>query len=146
MKVAVQQVEALGEADDPDLIIDGIIGYSLKGAPYGSAKELIRWVNAQDAPVLSLDAPSGVDATKGTIFDPAVRATATLTLALPKEGLRAEGVDALVGELYVADISVPPQLYGGPALNLDVGSLFARDDIVRLEGPRLRELGAHRDW
>lgn len=55
-----------------------------------------------------------------------------MTLALPKEGLRAAGVDAQVGELYLADISVPPQLYAEPALNLNVGHIFAHSDIVRL--------------
>lgn len=115
-----------------DLVLDGLIGYSLRGAPYGLIAELIRWTNGQDAPVLSLDTPSGVDTTTGTVFDPAISATATMTLALPKEGLRTPGVDMRVGELYLADISVPPDLYAEPALNLKVGPLFARDDIIRL--------------
>jgi hypothetical protein len=58
--------------------------------------------------------------------------TGTLTLALPKEGLRAPGVDRQVGELYLADISVPPSLYAEPALGLNVGYLFAESDIIRL--------------
>ena len=115
-----------------DLVLDGLIGYSLRGAPYGLIAELIRWANGQDAPVLSLDTPSGVDTTTGTVFDPAISATATMTLALPKEGLRTPGVDMRVGELYLADISVPPDLYAEPTLNLKVGPLFARDDIIRL--------------
>ena len=116
----------------PALIIDGIIGYSLKGAPRGAAAELIRWANASGAPILALDAPSGVDTTTGAVFDPAIQATATMTLALPKEGLRAPGVAAQVGELYLADISVPPALYARPALELRVGPIFAQSDIVRL--------------
>ncbi len=119
-------------AGRPDLVIDGIIGYSLQGAPRGAAADLIRWANAPDAPILALDAPSGVDTTSGVVFDPAIRATATMTLALPKAGLRAPGVEAQVGELYLADISVPPELYGEPALGLTVGYLFAESDIVRL--------------
>jgi NAD(P)H-hydrate epimerase len=119
--------------DDPlDLVIDGVIGYSLQGAPTGTAGKLIRWANAQNAPVLSLDAPSGVDTTTGTVFVPAVKATATMTLALPKEGLRAPGVKAHVGELYLADISVPPALYAGTTLELAVGHLFAQNEIIRL--------------
>jgi hypothetical protein len=55
-----------------------------------------------------------------------------MTLALPKEGLRAPGVEARVGELYLADISVPPELYAAPALALQVGPIFAAGDIVRL--------------
>ena len=120
------------EQSMPDLVVDGIIGYSLKGAPYGTAATMIRWANTLDAPVLSLDAPSGVDTTTGTVFEPAIQATATMTLALPKEGLRAEGVEIQVGELYLADISVPPALYASPALGLSVGAVFAESDIVRL--------------
>ena len=115
-----------------DLIIDAIIGYSLRGAPTGLAASLIRAANANGAPILALDAPSGVDTTSGSAFEPAIRATATLTLALPKEGLRVEEAKACVGELYLADIGVPPELYSRPPLNIRVANVFARDEIVRL--------------
>lgn len=131
MGVPVAPAESVA-AENPDLIVDGIIGYSLKGAPRGAAGALIRWANDQAAPILALDAPSGVDTTSGTVFDPAIQAAATMTLALPKEGLRAAGVAAQVGELYLADISVPPQLYGEPTLALAVDTIFATSDIVRL--------------
>jgi len=116
----------------PQVIIDGLIGYSLQGRPYGVTRDLIEWANANRAPVLALDTPSGIDTTTGTVFDPAIRAAATMTLALPKEGLRAPRVEAYVGELYLADISVPPSLYNKPALGLEVGPIFAAADVVRL--------------
>jgi NAD(P)H-hydrate epimerase len=131
MQVPIALAESL-PAQTPDLIIDGIIGYNLKGVPRGTAGDMIRWANRQAAPILALDAPSGVDTTSGMVFDPAIRATATMTLALPKEGLRAAGVKTHVGELYLADISVPPELYAQPALGLTVGPIFAESDIVRL--------------
>ena len=65
---------------EPDVIIDGLIGYSLKGAPYGVTRDLIEWANANGAPVLSLDAPSGLDTATGTLFNPSIRAAATMTL------------------------------------------------------------------
>ena len=120
------------EVEAADLIVDGVIGYSLRGAPRGTAGALIRWANEQAAPVLALDAPSGVDTTTGTVFEPAIRATATMTLALPKEGLRAPGVEAQVGELYLADISVPPELYAGLGFESEVPHVFAEADVVRL--------------
>jgi len=132
MQVSVTQAPAITEVESPDLIVDGIIGYSLKGNPRDTAADLIRWANTQDTPILALDAPSGVDTTSGTVFDPAIKATATMTLALPKEGLRATGVEEHVGELYLADISVPPSLYTEPALGLQVDYLFAESDIIRL--------------
>jgi NAD(P)H-hydrate epimerase len=132
MGVEAGPPETILRGPEPDLIVDGVIGYSLKGAPEGAAGELIHWANAQDSPILALDAPSGVDTTTGTVFDPAIVATATMTLALPKEGLRSPGVEAQVGELYLADISVPPSLYSGPTLGLQVGHIFSESDIVRL--------------
>ena len=116
---------------DTDLIIDALIGYSLDGAPTGTAARLIHAANHHGAPVLSLDVPSGVDASTGEAHSPAVHATATMTLALPKTGLRQPGATPYVGELYLADISVPPRLYA-TSLGIDVGSPFATDDIVRL--------------
>jgi len=119
-------------ASPADLVIDGLVGYSLRGTPRGAVADLIRMANAQVSPVLSLDVPSGLDATSGDVLDPAVRATATLTLALPKVGLRAPGAQDHVGELYLGDIGVPPSLYAGPSLGLTVGAIFAAGDIVRL--------------
>jgi NAD(P)H-hydrate epimerase len=132
MNVTVKPAHEINQAGNADLIIDGLIGYSLKGAPTGSSADLIRWTNRQNTPVLALDVPSGVDTTHGTAFDPAIKATATLTLALPKQGLRAPGVANLVGELYLADISVPPNLYEGTTLGLKVGPLFATSEILRI--------------
>lgn len=133
MEVPVSDGQKIGDAEQPDLILDALIGYSLKGAPRNTARHLIGWANHQQAPILALDAPSGVDTSSGLVFDPAMRATATLTLALPKSGLRAPGLDAQVGELYLADISVPPELYTIPTLNLSVPHIFAQSDIVRLQ-------------
>ena len=65
------------------LAIHGVIGYSLRGAPHGGAEALIRWSGSAGAPILALDVPSGMDATSGDVHEATVRATATLTLALP---------------------------------------------------------------
>ncbi len=133
MNVPVTEADALTRVSSPELIVDGLIGYRLEGAPHGTVADLIRWANAQAAPVLALDVPSGVDGTTGSVFDPAIKATATMTLALPKAGLRNPAAQALVGELYLADIGVPPTLYAEPALSLHVGALFAKSESLRLD-------------
>lgn len=115
-----------------DLILDGLIGYSLRGAPVGAAAARILWANAEPAPVLSLDTPSGLDAGEGRVFEPAMIAAATLTLALPKTGFAAPAARRQLGELFLADIGVPPGLYAEPSLGIEVGPLFATSDIVRL--------------
>jgi NAD(P)H-hydrate epimerase len=117
------------EPPPADLVIDAVIGYSLSGDPRGRAAELIAWAGKQSSPVLALDLPSGLDATNGSIGRPCVRATATLTLAMPKAGLRR--APDVVGELYLADISVPPTAYR--AIGQDVGPIFALGPILRIE-------------
>lgn len=113
-----------------DLILDALIGYGLVGDPHGLVATWIERINAAGRPVLSLDTPSGLDATTGNPGNPCVHATATLTLALPKTGLIAPQARSFVGELYLGDISVPPGLYR--ALNIDVGNLFSRDTILKV--------------
>ena len=113
-----------------DLILDAIIGYSLSGAPRGAAADLIRWANKQNTPILSLDTPSGLDVTSGTAYDPTIRAAATITLALPKKGLLNPQAATYVGDLYLADISVPPELYVN--MGIVVPTLFAESDLIRV--------------
>lgn len=129
-RMGIAPADTPAEAE-PDLILDGLIGYSLKGAPRGRAGALIGWANDCPAPVLSLDMPSGFDAASGTLPGVAVRASATLTLALPKSGLSAPHLRPFVGDLYLADISVPPALYDRLPIPCTVPP-FSTGDIVRL--------------
>lgn len=112
-----------------DLIVDALLGYSLIGDPREPAATLIRAANAADAPVLSLDAPSGLDVTTGQAGDPCIMAAATVTLALPKVGLLQPSAAGHVGTLYLADIGVPHPLY--QRIGLDVGPIFASASIHR---------------
>lgn len=121
-----------GATGEAAILVDGLIGYGLAGAPRGWTADLIREANDSGRPVVAVDVPSGVDATSGAVADPAVRAAATVTLALPKTGLLAPTARGHVGELYVADIGVPPSLYASPSLGLSVGPIFADGDILRL--------------
>lgn len=66
----------------------------------------------------------------GEAYRPAIRAAVTLTLALPKAGLVQPAARPWVGELYVADISVPPAIYR--RLGIAVGPIFAETDIVHI--------------
>lgn len=112
-----------------DLIVEALVGYSLSGDPRDRIAELIRWANEQPrVPVCSLDLPSGLNATTGHVGDPCVRATATVTLALPKTGLAA--APDVVGDLYLADISIPAAVYA--ALGITVGPIFAPGPMLCL--------------
>ncbi|MBT8203006.1 MAG: NAD(P)H-hydrate epimerase [Acidimicrobiia bacterium] len=109
-----------------DLTIDALVGYSLSGNPRGRVAELIDYLNGGKVPVVSLDNPSGLDVTTGRAGNPCVSATATLTLAAPKVGLVGS---AVVGDLFLADISVPPFVYGDRTMPPGV---FAAGSVVRL--------------
>jgi NAD(P)H-hydrate epimerase len=103
------RVESLGRIArlESALIVDALIGYSLAGPPRGPALEMVDWAGSRAAPIVALDVPSGMDATTGEAPGAHVRATATMTLALPKRGL---GVP-VVGDLHLADIGIPAAVY-----------------------------------
>jgi NAD(P)H-hydrate epimerase len=128
----VTRAGALAGTTAPDLIIDGVIGYGLRGSPHASAAQLIGWANEARAPVLALDVPSGLDSTTGAAGEPTIEATATMTLALPKQGVLEACARQFVGELFLADIGVPPALYARPPLGIAVPDVFATSDLVKL--------------
>ena len=110
---------------DPSLIVDAVIGYSLSGPPQGAPLHMIEWALNEEAPVLSLDVPSGIDSTTGGAPGAHVIASQTMTLALPKTGLDV----AAVGDLLLADIGVPDETYRRAGLQIPVG-LFGDEFIV----------------
>lgn len=90
-----------------DVIIDSLIGYGLRNRPEGAHEELITWANHSRIPIISLDVPSGVDATTGETPGSFINPGCTLTLALPKTGL----LPGCTGDLYLADIGIPESVF-----------------------------------
>ena len=73
------------------VVVDALLGTGSRGAPRGAVGEALARVSAagaRGAAVVSLDVPSGVDATTGGA-DGAVRAELTLTFGTMKRGLLA---------------------------------------------------------
>ncbi|MFB6200582.1 MAG: NAD(P)H-hydrate dehydratase [Halorhabdus sp.] len=108
------------DLDDPAVIVDAMLGTGIAGAlrePVATAAEAI---NAADSTVVSLDVPSGLDATVGTLAEGAVQPDRVVTFHKPKPGL-----DDLDAPVEVADIGVPP------------GAEFfvERGDLLRLDRP-----------
>jgi NAD(P)H-hydrate epimerase len=114
-----------------DLIVDAMIGYGLEGDPRGEIGEWIRRANESGRPVLALDIPSGLNSTSGIPGIPCLRAATTMTLALPKTGLLVAEAKPYVGNLYIADIGVPLELY--TLLGVVVPAIFIHDSIVNIE-------------
>lgn len=111
--------------ESADIVVDALIGYSLRGAPKGSTADLIRRCNESGRHVVSLDLPSGLDASTGEMPGVVARADEVLTLALPKTGLAR--VEA---ELFVADIGIPCAVY--QRLGLDLPPFFGPRYRVRI--------------
>jgi NAD(P)H-hydrate epimerase len=108
-----------------EIVVDALIGYGLRGAPRGRTADLIKLCLQQAARVLSLDVPSGLNATTGESPGLAVQPDRTLTLALPKTGL-----GRVSGDLYLADIGIPPEVYH--RLGIDVEPFFGRQYWIPL--------------
>jgi hydroxyethylthiazole kinase-like uncharacterized protein yjeF len=109
MGIGVEAYE--GGFGAPDLIVDALLGYGLKGNPREPAARMIRNANSSGVQVLAVDLPSGLDATSGEPYDPCSLAAATITMGLPKTGFLALHAKKFLGQVYVADISFPKALY-----------------------------------
>ena len=110
--------------------MDAMVGYSLRGAPWGKVADLIQMANQSVVPILSLDETSGIVATRGKAFDPHILAVITPTLVLPKIGLLEDTTRRRVGVLYLADISMPVKL--NLNLGLQIGPIFSESEIIRV--------------
>ena len=92
--------------EDAELIIDALFGTGFRGAPRPEAEALIERINAAEAPVVSVDLPSGVDASTGEVAGAAVEAALTVTFHGPKLGLALGPGRFKAGEVVIADIGL----------------------------------------
>lgn len=90
-----------------DIILDAMLGYSLKGEPANGYAQAIEFANESNAKVIALDIPSGIDASTGKVKNNFIKANYTLTLAYPKVGLKNPNC----GKLFLGDIGIPSQIY-----------------------------------
>src|SRR4030088_1792649 len=63
----------------PALIIDALFGAGLNRPVKGEPYDMIEAINANGAPVLAVDLPSGINGDTGAVMGTAVRATETVT-------------------------------------------------------------------
>lgn len=87
------------------VIVDALLGIGLSRPVEGSSRELIEWINRQDAARVAVDIPSGVSADDGKILGTAVKADLTVTFAYRKLG----------------QILYPGTLYCGRVVRRDIG-------------------------
>ncbi len=97
---------------DADLLIDALLGTGLTSAPREPLAQLIKAINQQHAPVVSLDIPSGLAAETGTTAGEAVHAALTVTFIALKPGLLTGQARDYVGELQHSALGLESWLRG----------------------------------
>jgi hydroxyethylthiazole kinase-like uncharacterized protein yjeF len=106
--------EAIGRAE---AIVDALLGTGFAGEPHGAVGEAIEAVNAAPGRVLSVDVPSGVDASTGVLAGVAIEADRTVTFHAAKPGLWIHPGKGHVGHTSTIHIGIPR---GAPS-QTDVG-------------------------
>ncbi len=126
-----EQINLIQEKiNDSDLIIDALLGYNLKGNPRVPYSDLIDISNNSGKLIFAVDIPSGLNGDSGDANNPTIRASTTITLALPKVGLLVDKAKDYVGQLYVADLSIPKQVY--EKLGINIEHLFTKEGTIKL--------------
>jgi NAD(P)H-hydrate epimerase len=102
--------EAASALSKADVIIDALHGIGLHGVPRQPYAGFITAVGDADAPVVSVDVPSGVDSDTGLALGPAVAADVTVCFSAPKVGCVLQPGASLAGDLRLVDIGIPEDL------------------------------------
>jgi ADP-dependent NAD(P)H-hydrate dehydratase / NAD(P)H-hydrate epimerase len=89
------------------VVVDALLGTGFQGEPRGAVAEAIDAINALNTTVVSVDVPSGVDASSGVVSAAAVRASLTVTFHAAKPGLWIHPGKAHAGEVHTLDIGIP---------------------------------------
>src|SRR5215208_7958622 len=114
------------------VVVDALLGTGFEGAPREPVASAIAAINAQDAPVVACDVPSGVNASTGEIEADAVRAGVTATFHGSKLGLHVEPGKGHAGRVEVVEIGIPR---GAPA---PAAAGLISERVLELYPPRRR--------
>ena len=99
--------QAIGK---PALIIDALFGAGLNRPIKGDPLEMIEAVNANGAPVLAVDLPSGINGTSGAVMGAAINAVETVTFFRRKPAHLLMPGRKHCGRVRVADIGIDPRV------------------------------------
>jgi NAD(P)H-hydrate epimerase len=133
MNLPIEFVKSIDDIKDlehepPDLLVDALLGTGIKGAVQGFARDIIDFINKNiETTVVAVDLPSGLDANSCQVAGCAIRADITVTMALPKRCHALYPAKNYVGELYIADIGIPPFVLHKDDVKVEV---LDEDDIV----------------
>jgi ADP-dependent NAD(P)H-hydrate dehydratase / NAD(P)H-hydrate epimerase len=115
---ALAAIDAIGKAlGEAGVVVDALLGTGFAGEPRGAAAAAIAAIETWAGPVVSVDVPSGVDASTGEVSGLAVKAAVTVTFHAAKPGLWINPGKAKAGEVEVLDIGIPK----GAPVEADIG-------------------------
>ncbi|MDZ7314614.1 MAG: NAD(P)H-hydrate dehydratase [candidate division KSB1 bacterium] len=127
----VQSAEDLPK-EKPDLIVDALLGTGVRGSLRGLIAQAVAHLQAQGAPIVAVDIPTGVNADSGAVEGIAVKADLTATMALMKRGLLFSPGREHCGRIEIVDICMPQALIAAHDPRIyrlekeDVGKLLPR--------------------
>lgn len=102
------------------LVVDAIFGTGLTKPAGGLYAKVIEIINKSKAYKIAVDIPSGLSSDTFQVIGPCVKADLTVTLAAPKIAHIFPPAEDFMGELEVADISVPSFLFDDESLKLEL--------------------------
>ena len=120
LKAAGRDARESHDVEGADVVLDALFGTGFHGAPRDEAAALIQRINASGATVVSVDIPSGVDASTGEVPGSAVEAKLTVTFHGRKVGLAVGPGHYLAGDVIVADIGLTPAATAHALVTRDV--------------------------
>jgi NAD(P)H-hydrate epimerase len=105
-KLGAEVVEVGAALPAADVVIDAIFGTGFHGEPREEAARSIEAIRSSGVPVLSVDVPSGVDASTGEVSGVCVEATQTVTFHGEKVGLAVAPGSLHAGRIEVAGLGL----------------------------------------
>lgn len=100
-----------------DVIVDALLGIGLERPVEDEWARAVQAVNAQRAPVLAIDIPTGLHADTGRVLGTAIRAAATLSFIGLKQGLFTGAGPDCCGDIYFDGLAVPAVIYAREILS-----------------------------
>jgi len=98
------------ELQRADLVVDALLGTGFAGEVREKEAGLIEKMNANPAPIVAVDMPSGVDGSTGEVWGEAVQADLTVCAHVAKLGCVVSPGMQYAGEIAVVDIGLPPEV------------------------------------
>ncbi len=136
---AFTQEQFVGHLKESDFVVDAFLGTGLSHPVKEPYIALIEAMNQHAKKTIAVDIPSGISADQGQVLGVAVRADATITIALPKRGHFMPDGLTHCGPLRVVDIGFPEALVQQAGLKV---SLLTPDGLKgKLPS---RKKGAHK--